>query len=874
LDHDALEPILDSERQDMAQNHHRRLVAEKSFLEWQAKERLSRAASSKHRRILDFSAGDMVYIWRKQLTGVDAQQNKIGQGRFVGPARILATEQKRDSQGHLIPGSSVWLVRGRRLLKCCPEQLRHASEREKILTELHDQHQVPQWDFPKVAQELGGNEYEDITGVPTLGEWKRARDPASEWQPTIRLNKKSCAPTPEVPARGSDDLVSAPGDPLPQDHGPGEHRARSRSRGREPSEPMSHGFAKAPHWSGKVDETFFVDSNPQQEFRNSVFSVEIDMPQTRSSSERAFKDLQAYFTTAMRKRAVEISERRLTPAEKQQFDQAKAIEVNNFISARAFEALAPEHKFSRADVINMRWILTWKMKPDGSKKAKARAVLQGYMDPEYEHRATHSPTTTRLSRQLQLQISASKGFRTKKGDVTGAFLQSREYPEELLCVPCDEICQAMGLAPGSVTKVKKACYGLVDAPLEWYRSISNYFTSLGLKKCWSDPCCWTLVHEGRLRGIITGHVDDFLFSGADDDPIWQSILQKIQEQYKWGEWESGKFVQCGVLVQQHDNGTYTLSQEKYAEELQHINVRASRRRDKHAPTDSLEKTQLRALLGGISWHAQQVAPHFAADVSLMLSEVNTSTVETLLRANQLLDQVKNMKDTSLVIHNIPISELILVAWADAASINRHDGGSTQGIFIGATSKEILEGRCSPVSAIAWHSSKIGRVCTSPGSSEAIAATNAEDLLFFSRFQLAEMLGYHVNIREPNSTVNKIVGCLVTDSRNVYDKLATEVVVAKGAEKRVDVTLMRLKESQNVNQVLVRWVHSDAQLANGLTKARELRQLLLYYNMGQHWKIVEDPTMSSARKRKEKGQQPLEDAENSTFSRDQPCEGPG
>ena len=172
--------------------------------------------------------------------------------------------------------------------------------------------------------------------------------------------------------------------------------------------------------------------------------------------------------------------------------------------------------------------------------------------------------------------------------------------------------------------------------------------------------------------------------------------------------------------------------------MQYINIRASRRRGKHAATDSFEKTQLRALLGGISWHAQQVAPHFAADVSLMLSEINSSTVETLLRANQLLDQVKNMRKNYLVIHKIPLSELMLVAWADAASINRQDGGSTQGIFIGATSKEILEGRCSPVSAIAWHSSKIGRVCTSPGSSEAIAATNAEDVLFFSRFHLAEM----------------------------------------------------------------------------------------------------------------------------------------
>ena len=442
----------------------------------------------------------MVYIWRKQLTWVDAQQNKIGQGRFVGPARILATEQKRDS-----PGSSVWLVRGRRLLKCCPEQLRHASVREKILTELHDQHQVLQWDFPKVAQELGGNEYEDITEVPTIGEWKRARDPASEWQPTVRLNKKSGAPIPEVPAKGSDDLMPASGSPLPEVQGPRERRSRSRSRGHDNTEPMSHGFVKAPHWSGKVDEAFFIHQGQQQEFRNSVFSVEIDMPQTRSSSERAFKDLQAYFTTAMKRRAVEISERRLTPEEKKQFDQAKAIEVNNFISARAFEALAPEHKFSREDVINMRWILTWKVKPDGI----ARKIEQYFRAIWIQNMKTGQHThQQRLVCQGNYNCKSvrAKVFAPRK--VTLQVLSCNPgsiLHEELLCVPCDEICQAMGLAPGSVTKVKKACYGLVDAPLEWYRSISSYFTSLGLKKCWSDPCCWTLVHEGQLRGIITGH---------------------------------------------------------------------------------------------------------------------------------------------------------------------------------------------------------------------------------------------------------------------------------------------------------------------------------------------------------------------------------
>ena len=58
----ALETILDSERQDMEQQHHRRMVAEQSFLEWQAKDRLTRASASKHHRASDFSARDMVYL--------------------------------------------------------------------------------------------------------------------------------------------------------------------------------------------------------------------------------------------------------------------------------------------------------------------------------------------------------------------------------------------------------------------------------------------------------------------------------------------------------------------------------------------------------------------------------------------------------------------------------------------------------------------------------------------------------------------------------------------------------------------------------------------------------------------------------------------
>ena len=71
--------------------------------------------------------------------------------------------------------------------------------------------------------------------------------------------------------------------------------------------------------------------------------------------------------------------------------------------------------------------------------------------------------------------------------------------------------------------------------------------------------------------------------------------------------------------------------------------------------------------------------------------------------------------------------------------------------------------------------------------------------------------------------------------------------------------MALKHAQLRNGVVVRWVHSEAQLANSLTK-NEQRQLLLRFSMKQHWRIVKDDSMSSARKRREMGKEPLEDGD--------------
>lgn len=266
----------------------------------------------------------------------------------------------------------------------------------------------------------------------------------------------------------------------------------------------------------------------------------------------------------------------------------------------------------------------------------------------------------------------------------------------------------------------------------------------------------------------------------------------------------------------------------------------------------MEKTQLRAILGALSWHSQQVSPHTSAEVGLMLSEVCNSTVETIFQVNKMLYNARCRKDHKLVIHAFtPETKLGMFVWADAAAQNRRDGGSTQGIFVGLAPLTLLDGCVEKISPIAWHAGRIGRIARSPGAAETIAVVNGEDYLYHARYQLGEILQAVTNVFDVDETVNQVEGCVISDSRNVYDKLMTEELSVKGAEKRSDLELLCLKSAQRNNNVVLRWVHSEAQLANALTKGGA-KELELFYKMQGTWRIVCDDLMRSARKRRKEG----------------------
>lgn len=106
-------------------------------------------------------------------------------------------------------------------------------------------------------------------------------------------------------------------------------------------------------------------------------------------------------------------------------------------------------------------------------------------------------------------------------------------------------------------------------------------------------------------------------------------------------------------------------------------------------------------------------------------------------------------------------------------------------------------------------------------------------------------------------VRTVPGILITDSRNFYDKLFKDTPVIKGAERRADIEALTVKESMSTTGLQLRWVHSDAQLANSNTKPSEKRQILLFQRLANKWRIIFDPEMMSARRRKSLGMEPME-----------------
>jgi hypothetical protein len=235
--------------------------------------------------------------------------------------------------------------------------------------------------------------------------------------------------------------------------------------------------------------------------------------------------------------------------------------------------------------------------------------------------------------------------------------------------------------------------------------------------------------------------------------------------------------------------------------------------------------------------------------------VTTATVHDLREANKNLRFAKANKATTLTfpsLRNYGVKtwdDVGLLALSDAAWGTRPDGSSQGGYLILLVPTIAFQDQMTSYAILDWRSMKLPRVARSSLSAETQAAATAADSLEMVKTFMALM-------RHPRTSGPKLLepalrqtipSALVVDAKSLYDAYHKESTIQASTCKRTAIEMLVLKQTLQLTSTVLRWVSSERQLADGLTKVAA-RQLLAERLQSQMYRMVHDSTFTAAKKK--------------------------
>ena len=229
---------------------------------------------------------------------------------------------------------------------------------------------------------------------------------------------------------------------------------------------------------------------------------------------------------------------------------------------------------------------------------------------------------------------------------------------------------------------------------------------------------------------------------------------------------------------------------------------------------------LRGLNGEIQWLATNTRPDLAAGVSISAGTVNKAEIGDLQHANKLVKTAKADSDIPLIFNPIPIDNIRFISFSDSSWANRSDGSSQGGQLHMMADKAILEGKQSWTSVIDCKSWKLRRVTRDSLAGEVQAFSDCQDTQEWLRTFWQERWSPNgIQLKQSgDSLYSDHASTILTDCKSLYDALAKiETSGLQLTERRAAIDATGCKVRLGQTNCNVRWVNSDRQLADGLTK---------------------------------------------------------
>ncbi|KAA8494667.1 Retrovirus-related Pol polyprotein from transposon TNT 1-94 [Porphyridium purpureum] len=489
----------------------------------------------------------------------------------------------------------------------------------------------------------------------------------------------------------------------------------------------------------------------------------------------------------------------------ERWDDAKRIELEGLERRHVWDLVPAEQVPHGSVILRTKWVL--KVKPD---RMKARLTVLGNMDKDKELFVSNAPTLRTSSVRMILMSKAErKDWDLWVEDADQAFLQSLwELNRDIYVVPPREWTAVN--ASGVMWKLRLPLYGLVDAPTYWSKSILSILTQTGFSVS-TDPCLFTCAKDEKESGFVGVYVDDLLLCGDEALKQKAALLEtRVEMKQRIFLRRDNAISFAGMQVREVEDGLTI----------------------KQTPIDVLEAhdfSSLRSLRGKLSWLVNGTR----ADLNYLCAQLMQVTDVTYdqTRVDELLKRVKKAMrhwDGSVLIRGLRGEDttdraLRIEVFADAAFANNQDLSSQLGYIVCVVNDN---GHAVP---LLWGSKKARRITRSVLGAEILALAEGFDAGIFIQTTLRS-IGMDLPLG------------LVTDSRSIFDAISTDRLPA---EKRLALDISVLREAfKNEEVVSIKWVRSEGNPADGLTKAEPNKALLRLLKDGTINLVIEQQIKQS------------------------------
>ena len=126
----------------------------------------------------------------------------------------------------------------------------------------------------------------------------------------------------------------------------------------------------------------------------------------------------------------------------------------------------------------------------------------------------------------------------------------------------------------------------------------------------------------------------------------------------------GRFV--GKEIHRRPDGSFLINQPIFAKKIQPVQLSRARRQEKYSYCNEKEVSQLRGLLGSLSWLAKETRPDLAGRVALLQQSMPKPFIQDLIEANSLAKEVHQFAEVGITIQPIPVEHLRVGTVSDAS----------------------------------------------------------------------------------------------------------------------------------------------------------------------------------------------------------------